>query len=107
MQNALKFARPHTTVTLKVRASADRVLIDVRDEYGGLPGQLEGTDLFASFEQRAADRTGLGIGLACTGGVPKPAVAGSTPATSLRWDACLPWTCRDPSFRPSLSSSST
>jgi signal transduction histidine kinase len=64
VQNALKFTRPHSTVTLSVRASADRVLIDVRDECGGLPGQTEGTDLVASFEQRGADRTGLGIGLA-------------------------------------------
>jgi signal transduction histidine kinase len=64
VQNALKFTRPHSTVTLNVRASADRVLIDVRDECGGLPGAREGEDLIASFEQRAADRTGLGIGLA-------------------------------------------
>jgi signal transduction histidine kinase len=64
VQNALKFTRPHTTVTLTVRATADRVLIDVHDQCGGLPGQPEGTDLVASFEQRAADRTGLGIGLA-------------------------------------------
>jgi signal transduction histidine kinase len=64
VQNALKFTRPHSTVTLSVRASADRVLIDVRDECGGLPGQVEGKDLLASFEQRAADRSGLGIGLA-------------------------------------------
>jgi signal transduction histidine kinase len=64
VQNALKFTRPHSTVTLSVRASANRVLIDVRDECGGLPGQTEGTDLVASFEQRGTDRTGLGIGLA-------------------------------------------
>jgi signal transduction histidine kinase len=63
VQNALKFTRPHSTVRLSVRASADRVLIDVRDECGGLPGQMEGTDLIASFEQGGVDRTGLGIGL--------------------------------------------
>ena len=64
VQNAFKFTRPHSTVTLKVRASVDRVLIEVHDECGGLPGQREGQDLFPSFEQRGADRTGLGIGLA-------------------------------------------
>lgn len=63
IQNAFKFTRPHTTVTLGVRASADRVLIDVRDECGGLPGEAADKELVASFEQRGVDRTGLGIGL--------------------------------------------
>ena len=40
-----------------------RVLIEVEDECGGLPpGRAE--DLFRSFEQRSADRSGLGLGLA-------------------------------------------
>ena len=64
VQNAFKFTRPHSTVTLKVRANADRVLIEVHDECGGLPGQGAGKELRPSFEQRDADRTGLGIGLA-------------------------------------------
>ena len=53
-----------STVTLSVRGSADRVLIAVHDECGGLPGEGEGKELIASFEQRGADRSGLGIGLA-------------------------------------------
>ena len=53
----------HSTVTLRVRASADCVLIEVQDECGGLPGEVEDKDLVPSFEQRGADRTGLGIGL--------------------------------------------
>jgi signal transduction histidine kinase len=64
VQNAFKYTRSHSTVTLRVRASADRVMIEVHDECGGLPGQDEGEELFPSFEQRGADRTGLGIGLA-------------------------------------------
>ena len=63
LQNAFKFTRPHGTVTLRVHSSADRVLIEVADECGGLPGEVEGKELVASFEQRSADRTGLGIGL--------------------------------------------
>ena len=63
VQNAFKFTRPHSTVTLCVRGSADRVLIDVQDECGGLPGESGENELGASFEQRGADRTGLGIGL--------------------------------------------
>lgn len=63
LQNAFKFTRPHGTVTLSVRASAERVLIDVQDECGGLPGERGDQELVASFEQRGADRTGLGIGL--------------------------------------------
>jgi signal transduction histidine kinase len=64
LQNAFKFTRPHSTVTLSVRGSTDRVLIDVHDECGGLPGEGEEKELVASFEQRGADRSGLGIGLA-------------------------------------------
>jgi hypothetical protein len=38
------------------------VLIDVEDECGGLPpGKAE--DLFRPFEQRGADKSGLGLGL--------------------------------------------
>jgi hypothetical protein len=64
VQNAFKFTRSHSTVTLRVRASVDRVLIEVHDQCGGLPGEGEGNELHPSFEQRGADRTGLGIGLA-------------------------------------------
>lgn len=63
VQNAFKFTHPQSTVTLRVRASADRVLIEVQDECGGLPGEAGEKELVASFEQRGADRSGLGIGL--------------------------------------------
>jgi signal transduction histidine kinase len=63
LQNAFKFTRPATTVTLRVGASAQRVLIEIQDECGGLPsGNVN--ELFRPFEQRAADRSGLGLGLA-------------------------------------------
>jgi len=63
LQNAFKFTRPGTTVTLTVGASTDRVLIEIQDECGGLTGgSLE--ELFRPFDQRGADRTGLGLGLA-------------------------------------------
>ena len=63
LQNAFKFTRPRTTVTLRVGASAERVLIEIQDECGGLPGGNV-DELFRPFEQRSADRTGLGLGLA-------------------------------------------
>ena len=63
LQNAFKFTRPQSTVVLRVNASADRVLFEVEDECGGLPdGNAD--ELFRAFEQRHADRTGLGLGLA-------------------------------------------
>jgi hypothetical protein len=63
LQNATKFTREGSTVTLRVRPSPERVLIEVEDECGGLPvGSME--DLFRPFEQRGADRTGMGLGLA-------------------------------------------
>ena len=64
LQNAFKFSPPHSTVRLEVGASAERVLIEVHDECGGLPGGGDPNDLFRPFEQRGADRTGVGIGLA-------------------------------------------
>ncbi len=63
LQNAFKFTHPQTTVVLRVNATADRVLLEVEDECGGLPdGNVD--ELFRAFEQRHADRTGLGLGLA-------------------------------------------
>ena len=67
--NAFKFSRPGGTVTMKTHAMGDRVLIEIADECGGLPpGRTE--ELFQPFEQRGADRSGLGLGLAiCLRGV--------------------------------------
>ena len=63
LQNSFKFTRPHTMVSLRVRSNAERVLIEVEDECGGLPDGAD-VDLFRSFEQHGADRTGVGLGLA-------------------------------------------
>ena len=63
LQNGFKFTRPRTTVTLRVGATAERVLIEIQDECGGLPSRNV-NELFRAFEQRSADRTGLGLGLA-------------------------------------------
>lgn len=62
VQNALKFTRRGTTITLRATATTSRVLIDVEDECGGLPpGQAEA--LLQPFVQQGRDRTGLGLGL--------------------------------------------
>jgi signal transduction histidine kinase len=62
LQNAFKFTRPSGHVLLRAHATAERVLIDVEDECGGLPsGKAE--ELFLPFEQRSSNRTGLGLGL--------------------------------------------
>jgi signal transduction histidine kinase len=63
LQNAFKFTQPRTTVTLRVTAVAERVLIEVQDECLGLPDE-DVEDLFRPFEQRGADRSGMGLGLA-------------------------------------------
>ena len=64
LQNAFKFSRPNGHVVLRTDTTATgRVLIDVEDECGGLP-QGKAGDLFAPFEQRSTNRTGLGLGLA-------------------------------------------
>jgi len=62
LQNAFKFTRHGTEVTLNAYAVADRILIDVEDNCGGLPpGDTE--LMFKPFIQHGADRTGLGLGL--------------------------------------------
>jgi signal transduction histidine kinase len=63
MQNAFKFTRAQGTVTLGVRSSGGRVLIEVEDQCGGLPGHGAQQEIPPTFEQRGTDRTGLGIGL--------------------------------------------
>jgi signal transduction histidine kinase len=63
LQNAFRFTRPRTNVTLRVSASDERVLLEIQDECGGLPGG-DVNELFRPFEQRSANRTGLGLGLA-------------------------------------------
>ena len=62
LQNAFKFTRSHTEVTLNAYAAGDRVHIEVTDHCGGLsPGAAE--TMFTPFTQRSTDRSGLGLGL--------------------------------------------
>ncbi|NOU28121.1 MAG: HAMP domain-containing histidine kinase [Polyangiaceae bacterium] len=62
LQNAFKFSPKMSHVTLRTRTTADRVLFDIKDQCGGLPpGKTE--ELFRPFEQRSADRSGVGLGL--------------------------------------------
>jgi signal transduction histidine kinase len=62
LQNAFKFSRAHGQVSLRASATADRVLIEIEDECGGLPA-AKVEDLFHPFEQRGVKRSGLGLGL--------------------------------------------
>ena len=61
VQNAIKFTHANGHVLVRARATADRVLIDIEDECGGIPGDVEA--LFRPYAQRSADRSGLGLGL--------------------------------------------
>lgn len=62
LQNGFKFTPSGRHVVLRATATAERVLIAVEDECGGLPaGKAE--ELFAPFEQRGHDKTGVGLGL--------------------------------------------
>jgi signal transduction histidine kinase len=62
LQNAFKFTRPATEVSLIAYAVAGQIFIDVKDHCGGLPGGQSGS-LFTPFSQRGVDRSGLGLGL--------------------------------------------
>ncbi len=63
LQNAFKFTRPSSHVWLRTASTPTHVSIEVEDECGGL--QTGAADvIFRPFEQRGADRAGLGLGLA-------------------------------------------
>jgi signal transduction histidine kinase len=62
LQNAFKFSRASSEISLNAYAVADRILIDVEDHCGGLPpGVAE--KMFVPFTQMGADTSGLGLGL--------------------------------------------
>ncbi|MEO8365136.1 MAG: HAMP domain-containing sensor histidine kinase [Pseudoxanthomonas sp.] len=62
LQNAFKFTHAHSEVSLNAYALADRILIDVQDQCGGLPAGFA-EDMFRPFTQAGEDRSGLGLGL--------------------------------------------
>ena len=62
LQNAFKFTRPATEVILNVYAQADRILIDVGDQCGGLPAGAADR-MFIPYTQIGNDKTGIGLGL--------------------------------------------
>ena len=62
LSNAFKFTRPGAQVILSAYAAGDRILIDVRDNCGGL-APADVAVLFRPFTQRGDDKTGLGLGL--------------------------------------------
>jgi hypothetical protein len=61
LQNAFKFTQQQTEVWLHAYATGDRILIDVKDQCGGLPpGDAE--KMFLPFTQGSTDKSGLGLG---------------------------------------------
>jgi signal transduction histidine kinase len=62
LQNAFKFTRASSEITLTAYGRDDRVFIDVQDQCGGLPAGAS-ESLFRPFKQVGADKSGLGLGL--------------------------------------------
>ena len=62
LQNAFKFTKHHTDVSLNAYAAADRIRIDVEDNCGGLPSD-DTAKMFLPFTQNGADKSGVGLGL--------------------------------------------
>ena len=87
VQNAMKYTRPGSHVTLRSSATGDRVRIEVEDECGGLPpGKID--TLFTPFEQRGTDRSGLGLGLAiCARGT--QAIGGTISVRDIPGTGCV------------------
>jgi signal transduction histidine kinase len=62
LQNAFKLGGRDHHVWLRVHAAADRALIEIEHECGGVPpGTVD--VLSNAFDQRSVDRSGLGLGL--------------------------------------------
>ena len=62
LTNGFKYTREGGSVTLRARAEAGKLCIEVQDQCGGIP-DAKG-DPFAPFgDRRGKDRTGLGLGL--------------------------------------------
>ena len=62
LTNAFKYTCHRTEVRLNAYVAADRILIEVSDNCGGLPaGAME--RMFLPFTQGSGDRSGLGLGL--------------------------------------------
>lgn len=67
VHNAIKFTKPGGHVWIRGTALADRILIEVEDECGGLPaGKIE--ELFQPYTQKDINKTGAGLGLAISRG---------------------------------------
>lgn len=79
LQNAIKFSQPNRTVALSAYASANRIMIDVRDHCGGLPAGAAAT-MFRPFSQHSPDRSGMGLGLS----ISKSAVEANEGVISVR-----------------------
>lgn len=62
LQNAFKFTRPGTAVTLKVTEISETVCIEIFDHCGGLTKESE-ERMFEPFTQFNGDKSGLGLGL--------------------------------------------
>jgi hypothetical protein len=93
LQNGFKFTKPGTPVTLRVGASAERVLIEVEDECGGLVAEMLTS---CSGRSSSAMRTVWGWGSASpsAGGVLRSTTAGCTRAICPITDAYSRSTCR-------------
>jgi signal transduction histidine kinase len=63
LQNAFKFTKPGSEVSLSAFAVADRILIEVEDHCGGLPSG-SAARMVLPFVQVGRDKSGLGLGLA-------------------------------------------
>jgi signal transduction histidine kinase len=62
LKNAFEFTRPSTEVTLTAYGTADRILIEVKDNCGGLPPGIE-ERIFDPFVQGSEGKSGFGLGL--------------------------------------------
>ena len=88
LQNAFKFTRPRSTVTLRVCAGAERVLIEVLDECTGSPARRSAIS-FARSNSAALIERALASASHSAGGAQTRTTAASTRATCRNGAASL------------------
>ncbi len=101
LHNAFKFTRPATTVTLRVGASAERVLIEIQDECGGLPRGGISTNCSVHSSSAALIEPAWAWASLSADGASKRTTAGSMRTICLSGVASSRSTCRGSWFPPS------
>jgi signal transduction histidine kinase len=99
LQNAFKFTRPGTTVTLRVVGSADRCSSKCTTNVAACPERASRRNWQRRSNSEAPTAPVSASGLRSVDGAPRPMAVACTRGTCRVKDASSPWICRAPPFQ--------